>query len=170
MSLGGAIAIRPRSRAVPLGLILRADRPSGRISCYRHCWWYICGLRWRQLVHCIQRYETEVFAKVIWGAQCRKSARWVLLGETSSRSYARSVRALARKRQIQRGSAKGYRFKARLYHPSGLICGRHTRYKALAVAQRRQSKDGGANQDCKITLRFVRRKASRDEFRAFQPF
>jgi hypothetical protein len=22
-------------------------------------------------------YETEVFAKVIWGAQCRKSARWV---------------------------------------------------------------------------------------------
>ena len=29
-----------------------------------------------------------------------KSARWVLLGETSSRSHARSVRALARKRQI----------------------------------------------------------------------
>jgi hypothetical protein len=28
----------------------------------------------------------------------RKSARWVLLGETSSRSHARSVRALARKR------------------------------------------------------------------------
>jgi hypothetical protein len=23
----------------------------------------------RQLAHCIQRYETEVFAKVIWGAQ-----------------------------------------------------------------------------------------------------
>jgi hypothetical protein len=22
----------------------------------------------RQLAHCIQRYETEVFAKVIWGA------------------------------------------------------------------------------------------------------
>ena len=48
----------------------------------------------------IEQHETEVFAKVIWGAQCRKSARWVLLGETSSRSHARSVRALARKRQI----------------------------------------------------------------------
>jgi RNA-directed DNA polymerase len=39
------------------------------------------------------------FANVIWGAQCGKSARWVLLGETSSRSHAHSVRALARKRQ-----------------------------------------------------------------------
>ena len=39
------------------------------------------------------------FVNVIWGAQCGKSARWVLLGETSSRSHARSVRALARKRQ-----------------------------------------------------------------------
>jgi hypothetical protein len=57
--------------------------------------------------HCIQRSETEVFAKVIWGAQCRKSARWVLLGETSSRSDARSVRALARKRQITARLGKG---------------------------------------------------------------
>ena len=65
------------------------------------------GSSCRQLVHCIQRYETEVFAKVIWGAQCRKSARWVLLGETSSRSHARSVRALARKRQITVRLRKG---------------------------------------------------------------
>src|SRR5258707_15155563 len=52
-------------------------------------------------------FTTEVFAKVIWGAQCRKSARWVLLGETSSRSHARSVRALARKRQITARLRKG---------------------------------------------------------------
>ena len=39
--------------------------------------------------HCIQRSETELFANVIWGARCGKSARRVLLGETSSRSHAR---------------------------------------------------------------------------------
>src|SRR6201998_446683 len=55
----------------------------------------------------IEQHETEVSAKVIWGAQCRKSARWVLLGETSSRSHARSVRALARKRQITARLRKG---------------------------------------------------------------
>src|SRR6202011_2328130 len=66
-----------------------------------------CDSSCRQLAHCIQRSETEVFAKVIWGAQCRKSARWVLLGETSSRSHARSVRALARKRQITARLRKG---------------------------------------------------------------
>src|SRR6202011_6379131 len=65
------------------------------------------AIRARQLAHCIQRHETEVFAKVIWGAQCRKSARWVLLGETSSRSHARSLRALARKRQITARLRKG---------------------------------------------------------------
>jgi RNA-directed DNA polymerase len=32
------------------------------------------------------------FANVIWGAQCRKSARWVLLGATRSRDHAHSVR------------------------------------------------------------------------------
>jgi RNA-directed DNA polymerase len=32
------------------------------------------------------------FANVIWGAQCRKSARWVLLGATRSRGHAHSVR------------------------------------------------------------------------------
>src|ERR1035438_6051274 len=31
-------------------------------------------------------------ANAIWGAQCGKSARWVLLGETSSRVHAHSVR------------------------------------------------------------------------------
>src|ERR1017187_665322 len=31
-------------------------------------------------------------ANAIWGAQCGKSARWVLLGETSSRGHAHSVR------------------------------------------------------------------------------
>src|SRR5665811_1596324 len=65
------------------------------------------GSSYRQLAHCIQRYEAEVFAKVIWGAQCGKYARWVLLGETSSRSQARSVRALARKRQITARLRKG---------------------------------------------------------------
>ena len=48
----------------------------------------------------------RIFANVIWGARCGKSARRVLLGETSSRSQVGSVRALARKRQQQRGSAK----------------------------------------------------------------
>src|SRR5258707_10798855 len=52
-------------------------------------------------------FTTEIFAKAIWGAQCGKSARWVLLGETSSRSHARSVRALARKRQITARLRKG---------------------------------------------------------------
>ena len=40
------------------------------------------------------------------GAHCGKSARWVLCGGTSTRGQAGSVRALARKRQQQRGSAK----------------------------------------------------------------
>ena len=40
------------------------------------------------------------------GAHCGKSARWVLCGGTSTRGQAGSVRALARKRQTQRGSAK----------------------------------------------------------------
>jgi hypothetical protein len=43
----------------------------------------------------LSQIAKKTIAKVIWGAQCVKSARWVLLGETSSRSYARSVRALA---------------------------------------------------------------------------
>jgi hypothetical protein len=43
----------------------------------------------------LSQIAKKIIAKVIWGAQCGKSARWVLLGETSSRSYARSVRALA---------------------------------------------------------------------------
>src|ERR1035437_10735895 len=51
--------------------------------------------------------KRRFFAKVIWGAQCGKSARWVLLGETSSRSQARSVRALARKCQITARLRKG---------------------------------------------------------------
>jgi hypothetical protein len=42
----------------------------------------------------------------IWGARCGKSARRVLRGGTSARRYAGSVRALARKGQLQRGSAK----------------------------------------------------------------
>ncbi len=51
------------------------------------------------------------------------------LGETSSRSHDRSVRALARKRQITNsGSANGYRFKARLYHPE-LKCSVHTTFR-----------------------------------------
>jgi hypothetical protein len=54
---------------------------------------------------------------VIWGARCGKSARRVLLGETGSRSQVGSVRALARKRQKTARLRKGYRFKARLYHP-----------------------------------------------------
>src|SRR5258708_39343621 len=68
----------------------------------RISWVYLSDRPWFELpsARTLQRYETEVFAKVIWGAQCRKSARWVLLGETSSRSHARSVRALARKCQI----------------------------------------------------------------------
>ena len=41
-----------------------------------------------------------------WGARCGKSARRVLRGGTSARRYAGSVRALARKGQLQRGSAK----------------------------------------------------------------
>src|SRR5690349_11019864 len=40
------------------------------------------------------------------GAHCGKSARWVLRGGTSTRDHAGSVRALARKRQQLRGSAK----------------------------------------------------------------
>ena len=40
------------------------------------------------------------------GAHCGKSARWVLRGGTSTRDHAGSVRALARKRQQRRGSAK----------------------------------------------------------------
>ena len=40
------------------------------------------------------------------GAHCGKSARWVLRGGMSTRDHAGSVRALARKRQPQRGSAK----------------------------------------------------------------
>jgi hypothetical protein len=40
------------------------------------------------------------------GAHCGKSARWVLCGGTSTRDHAGSVRALARKRQQPRGSAK----------------------------------------------------------------
>ncbi|WP_372450174.1 group II intron maturase-specific domain-containing protein [Paraburkholderia aspalathi] len=40
------------------------------------------------------------------GAHCGKSARWVLCGGASTRGQAGSVRALARKRQQQRGSAK----------------------------------------------------------------
>jgi RNA-directed DNA polymerase len=41
-----------------------------------------------------------------WGARCGKSARRVLRGGTSARRYAGSVRALARKGQLPRGSAK----------------------------------------------------------------
>src|SRR3984957_20535709 len=79
-----------------------------------------CDSSCRQLAHCIQRSETEVFAKVIWGAQCRKSARWVLLGETSSRSHARSVRALARKRQITARLRKGLPLQGSSLPSSGL--------------------------------------------------
>ena len=58
-------------------------------------------------------------ANALWGAHCGKSARWVLSGGTSTRGQAHSVRALARKSQKQRGSAKGYRFEARPYPPAG---------------------------------------------------
>ena len=55
----------------------------------------------------LNQIAKKIVAKVIWGAQCGKSARWVLLGETSSRSQARSVRALARKRQMTARLRKG---------------------------------------------------------------
>jgi hypothetical protein len=55
----------------------------------------------------LSQIAKKIVAKVIWGAQCGKSARWVLLGETSSRSQARSVRALARKCQITARLRKG---------------------------------------------------------------
>jgi hypothetical protein len=45
----------------------------------------------------------------VWGAQCGKSARWVLLGETSARSHAHSARGA------------GMCFKARLYHPNEFL-------------------------------------------------
>ena len=59
---------------------------------------------------------TELFANVIWGARCGKSARRVLLGRRVQRREATlgSVRALARKPiATARAPAKGYRFKAR---------------------------------------------------------
>jgi len=43
--------------------------------------------------------------KALWGARCRRSARRVLTGETSSRGHACSVRTLVRKHQPRRGSA-----------------------------------------------------------------
>jgi hypothetical protein len=60
------------------------------------------------------------FANVIWGAQCRKSARWVLLGATRSRGHAHSVRR-RRKRIDAPGSARATAVKTRLYHPSGCV-------------------------------------------------
>src|ERR1019366_9235830 len=66
-----------------------------------------CGSSCRLLATCIRRFEAMNFVNVIWGAQCGKSALWVLLGETSSRSHARSVRALARKRQTTARLRKG---------------------------------------------------------------
>jgi hypothetical protein len=66
-----------------------------------------CDSSCRLLATCIRRFEAKNFVNVIWGAQCGKSARWVLLGETSSRSHARSVRALARKRQTTARLRKG---------------------------------------------------------------
>jgi RNA-directed DNA polymerase len=41
-----------------------------------------------------------------WGARCRKPARRVLRGGMGTRSHAGSVRALSRKGQLRRGSAK----------------------------------------------------------------
>ena len=41
-----------------------------------------------------------------WGARCGKSARRVLRGGTDTRCYADSVRALARKGQLPRGSVQ----------------------------------------------------------------
>ena len=80
------------------------------------------------LATCIRRFEAMNFVNVIWGAQCGKSARWVLLGETSSRSHARSVRALARKRQTTARLRKGLPLQGSSLPSSGynLRKGQHT--------------------------------------------
>ncbi len=42
----------------------------------------------------------------LWGARCRRSARRVLTGGTSTRGHAGSVRSPVRKRRLRQGSAK----------------------------------------------------------------
>jgi hypothetical protein len=60
-----------------------------------------------------------------------KSARWVLVGETSSGSHALSLRALARKRQITAG-LKGLPLQGLSLPPSGFEFSVHTGGEILA--------------------------------------
>src|ERR1035437_4445744 len=66
------------------------------------------------------------FVNVIWRAQCGKSARWVLLGETSPRSTAPSVRALLRKRQTTAGLRKRLLLQGSSLLPFGFRVSIHT--------------------------------------------
>jgi RNA-directed DNA polymerase len=49
---------------------------------------------------------STIKTKALWGARCRRSARRVLTGGTSTRGQAGSVRSPVRKRRLRQGSAK----------------------------------------------------------------